>query len=659
MPKPDPQPKTVPQPVVIDNGNEPPFEFLTPLKTVSTGTSNASNFRILPGDDYLFYASDYAGRIKLETGFDTGKFIGPGPGEPRGLLDLSPDGSLAVTATGQTKNITVWDFKKQGSHRIAGLNGHNKPIRCAYLLPDGKRVISSAEDDTIRIWDIATEREIEQLDFHEGLNDLAISPDGKRLAILKGFSPTQVLLWDLETRKPIAHVANAHICYTARFTPDGKYLVVAGIQDLIVIDMANLNNVRTLKTPEGLIKSFSFSPDGRYFAVGSGQIPTRVYEFPSLRKVAEFSGPLANSEHAEFASDSRTIYSYRSNSLCTWKVPADLKVVSNPENPEPMPRPMLPVGGLPLQMTVVKNVSCGLVNTQVYRLLPGEDKLVLAWNAVSVLSLQSGQTIQKMAIAPAQPLGPLSFGTLDFLPNGIILATATGPTTRIDLWNLLDSTKIGELLGHTSNIRCVRLLLDGKHVVSSAADNTIRIWNIDTQKEVGRLGENHDYHWLVVAPDGKHLVTLRGSNPTEVALWDLETRKKVKTLLLIDNVAMCAAFTPDGKHLIVPGDRKLAVVDLKDVAHPRSITTSVAVIKNMAISPDGRWIAAGSYDIPTRIYEFPSLQQVAEFSGPFAQSPDLMFAKNSRTIYTIRDRNICTWEIPATLISALPAPKSP
>ena len=102
----------------------------------------------------------------------------------------------------------------------------------------------------------------------------------------------------------------------------------------------------------------------------------------------------------------------------------------------------------------------------------------------------------------------------------------------------------------------------------------------------------------------------------------------------------------------MPNDLRVSSCAHTPPYRPSAAPTTASGLPLSALSPNGRWIATGSYNIPTRPYEFPSLRQVAEFTSLLAQSPDVAFTPDSRTIYTLRDRQICTWEIPAALVAA-------
>jgi hypothetical protein len=98
---------------------------------------------------------------------------------------FSPDGRLLACA-GRDSRVRLWDLA--GSREARPLTGHAaRDLTAVAFSPDGRRLVS-ADDDTVRLWDVATGQELYM--FARGAGALAFSPDGGLLAASGG------LVWD-------------------------------------------------------------------------------------------------------------------------------------------------------------------------------------------------------------------------------------------------------------------------------------------------------------------------------------------------------------------------------------------------------------------------------------------------------------------------------
>ena len=70
-----------------------------------------------------------------------------------------------------------------------------------------------------------------------------------------------------------------------------------------------------------------------------------------------------------------------------------------------------------------------------------------------------------------------------YAPDGKTLASACAsddPQDTAKLWDVSNWNLKTALSGHTSHLHQIRFLPDGRHVVSSSSDATVRVWNVAT-----------------------------------------------------------------------------------------------------------------------------------------------------------------------------------
>ena len=90
------------------------------------------------------------------------------------------------------------------------------------------------------------------------------------------------------------------------------------------------------------------------------------------------------------------------------------------------------------------------------------------------------------------------------------------------------ATIVGTLEGHTDPVYAIAWSPDGKTLATASFDNTVRLWDAATRKEIKKY-EGHSKLVLAVAiaPDGKHI--LSGSQDNTAKIWDYPDVRPVKT----------------------------------------------------------------------------------------------------------------------------------
>jgi hypothetical protein len=100
---------------------------------------------------------------------------------------------------------------------------------------------------------------------------------------------------------------------------------------------------------------------------------------------------------------------------------------------------------------------------------------------------------------------------------------------------------------HTS-FGCVCLTPDGRHVAWGHADGTIRVWDVDADREVKQLPfVKGEMQALAFSPDGQRLLATTSGGA--MRLWDARTGKLLDDYPAPSGVRV-VAFTPDGRHVV-------------------------------------------------------------------------------------------------------------
>src|SRR5262245_56021954 len=109
---------------------------------------------------------------------------------------VSADGKRLLTS-GTDRTLRLWDA--HSGKQLRAFTGHTAQVYGAALSPDGKRVLSGSLDKTVRLWDAATGKELRKITGHaKEVYSVAFGPEGKALS---GCDDRTMRLWDLDTGK--------------------------------------------------------------------------------------------------------------------------------------------------------------------------------------------------------------------------------------------------------------------------------------------------------------------------------------------------------------------------------------------------------------------------------------------------------------------------
>lgn len=107
------------------------------------------------------------------------------------------------------------------------------------------------------------------------------------------------------------------------------------------------------------------------------------------------------------------------------------------------------------------------------------------------------------------------------------------------------------LRGHTNEVCSAAFSPDGKCIVSASWDNAIRIWDAQTDRQIGDPLEGHT-GWgksAAFSPDGKRIVS--ASEDGTVCIWDAQTGRQIGVPLEGHAEAVYSVvFSPDGKRIV-------------------------------------------------------------------------------------------------------------
>lgn len=245
---------------------------------------------------------------------------------------FSPDGRLL--ASGSSDSIRLWD-PSSGVQVGPGLSGHADGARSVAFSPDGGRLVSAGNDQTVLVWDLASQRHdvcFVQPANRAILNFAAFSPDGSLVAYLthKG-QFGRICLQDWTTKKVTRELGGFFDGLSDpeggfAFSPNGRFLAACQNGGSFRLwDLWSKGRARfvehELKGHE--VSCLAFSPDSRILACGSQDQTISLWNPDSCKLLRQLRISLRNGiKCLAFSPDLRLLATGCGHSITLWGAPS-------------------------------------------------------------------------------------------------------------------------------------------------------------------------------------------------------------------------------------------------------------------------------------------------------------------------------------------------
>lgn len=244
---------------------------------------------------------------------------------PEGHVDgvaFDPRGDRLATGVAQRRDetafddtVSVWDFA--GAERLIDVGGDaDAVVGCAFFrnivewAHDGSFLTSTSHDFTVSMIDPSTGETLHTFSPQgNSVLDTAISPDDRLLITSADDSTLRV--WDLQSKDLIAdHQVTMGGYWSIAFLPDGTSLVVGDLAgNVSVVDVLSGETKRTFAGEKTRHASIAVSPDGRLVAAGADDSVVRLWSTDSGEVVGDLVGHDGPVNSVAFSDDGKHLVS--------------------------------------------------------------------------------------------------------------------------------------------------------------------------------------------------------------------------------------------------------------------------------------------------------------------------------------------------------------
>jgi WD40 repeat protein/serine/threonine protein kinase len=504
---------------------------------------------------------------------------------------------------------------------VTTLRASSSRIRQVAFSPDGKRLASASigrrDAAAFKAWDARTARELLSLSAKPGsfARAIAFSPDVRLLARIVG-DPRAVELWDATTGRLVRTLNCDERACALAFSPDGKRLAVGSAGParfgavhavsparVSICDAASGQILRTLAGHTGYFSTLSFSPDGKWLAVGHDAL-VKIWDAGTGREALVLKNQGRSVLGVAFSPDGKRLAATSREAVRVWDAETGEE--------------LLCLRG-----------HAGTVNTVAFspdgkRLASGSsDQMIKLWDVATgrLAFTLRGHTSSIWSVA--------------FSPDGKQLVSGDDEGT-VKLWDATTNPEALLLEGSLS----IAFSPDGKRLASGGPDKTIRIRDVGSGRELLRLEGIAGS--LAFSPDGKRLASSGGVYGIEqkITVWDAASGKQIFSREADHFLPRQVRFSPGGTLLAVSGEgladdalmhQRILLWEAATGRQVRTIQGEANFGGRVAFSPGGHRLAYGDGG-KVKVWEVATGQEVLALGMRGGTATAVAFSPNGQRL---------------------------
>lgn len=538
-------------------------------------------------------------------------------GHTRSVEDIaiSSDGSKIVSAS-YDNTLKVWETET--GKELITLTGHNDLVEACTFSLDGKLIVSAARDKSLRIWDAKTGLEIQKLIGHKNdVTDCVFFLDGKRL--ISNSRDSTLRIWNIETGIELINFSKHSNWISDFYVSANESKIVTSSFDY-TLRIWDVNSGRELKVLCGHtnpVIACAFSPDGQKIVSASRDKTLIIWDAMTGNRLVQLFGHTQEVNSCEFFGDGKSVVSASNDGL----------------------------------------IKIWDINT-------GAELKTLAGHSRGIISCKLS-------------------------PHGNKILSSSWDRT-MKLWDANTGEEIVTLVGHTDSISKCKFSSDGNRIISCSRDKTIKLWRTDIDVNLEQHNNWRTFDKIInVSKDGSKFIaqyqkkiklydtvhsnelaelsTLKdpintGKNIFSLSLdgsrvvsnsfnfsmkvWDIRNGQEITTLEGHEDNIMDCTFSPDGTKIISASeDNTVRIWDAMTGIELYKLRHTDAVLA-CKISFDGNRIISASEDKTLKLWSVETGKELATFKEHTDYVVDCDFSPNgNEAVSASRDNTLIIWDV--------------
>ncbi len=619
-------------------------------------------------------------------------------------MAFSPDGKYLAVGT----SIGLWLYDLPSLSPIALWDtARGKPYGVSFL-PDSRRVVIYTSTENLEVWDVYKGACLVQIEKpnKQDIYRLFFYQDGQHIVAVSYDKDKKIYVWCTHTGTKVSEVELQHLfnvkplCFSPDLSllagkdsnPDNVGRNNANSESVVIWQVETGEQIANIKEDPDRVRSFCFSPCGRFLATGNWHGTIHVWEIAKERLEVTYSEYGDAEMYPYYLPDGELIAGVVSDrKVEIWNVkksekidefahrgkigivcfsdsgiqialatPSEIKIWTKSNNSDTHTVSTLR-GHIPTMDTLVFSEDEKTLTAGFWR------DNVLIWDLES-----------RHSYRPENEKLPGSSHNVYRTPNGKIISI-NQYQNNLYVWEVGQREPIAELVGPKEGLGRAQAYAPAGHRIASADKNdNIHIWerlrtiNDVTESEnwekLTTIINDQEYFYglkfspsgLAFSPDGKRLASISRSRDWKASLWNVDSGKQITELPLTTKLGPYCdsdtgiAFSPDGN--IVAGGMWNEIV-LWDATEGKTIMTIPHTEEyqrpiTLCFSPCGQYLASGAWwqpylqKVPIRLWEIATGKSIATFWGHTTDVQCFAFSQdNTLLISGGYDGAIYLWDL--------------
>lgn len=463
--------------------------------------------------------------------------------------------------------------------------GHRAAVRCVAYSPDGKFIATGSRDNSIKLWEVATGREIRTFLGHlSSVNTLTFNASGTFLA--SGSTDNNIIIWEVATGKEKTRLEGHENRVTSlTFSSNGAKLASAGwdkkayVWDLGTNDIIGEYKVYPARGSR-VGSNVIFSKDDKLLITGNDDGKIIIYDVNSqtpldtLRNISPSSCGGCPSFIQLSDKGNELLSASRRGPVTIWNLKSG-KIIKEFGQED-------------------KDYNAlGMNGSHVF---VSKDDTVKIWNT-------AGGLVRKITIKDTE------INSSAISPDGNYITTVTNDRIA-RIWNIRTGKLTRSLRGFLNNVEDDGLGLDPESY-----------WQYNISRYIG-FRDN-----IKISPDEKYIV--KGHYGNVAQLWDLTKGRVIRTFKGHDKAVICYEFSKDGKYLFTgSGDRTAKMWEVATGKELKTFKGHRELIFEIAVSENGKYLATGGWDASAIVWDIESGEIINSYKTENNSPYTLSFAQN-------------------------------